>query len=110
MASVPNRVYPLNEFPEIRCDRLKVYDLSGSTATITGSINATGAVSGSKFIFRTTNTSIPSSSMSPGEIIFFTGAGTVGVTGTDLFYICVPSGSKRAIYVISGSFVSAAIA
>ncbi len=125
MASVSNRVYPLKEFPEIVTSNLRVLSISGSaiiaTGSITGStlttgkiiaanVDSVGLVSGSKFIFRTTNTSIPSSSMSPGEIIFFTGAGTVGVTGTNLFYVCVPSGSKNAIYVLSGSFVSAAIA
>src|SRR4030067_3721894 len=109
MASVPNRVYPLNEFPEIYADKVtsrvlvQAPNISGSVATITGSLNVSGAISGSRFIFRTTNTSIPSGTMSPGDIIFFTGA-AVGVTGTNLFYVCVPSGSKNAIYVLSGSF------
>lgn len=121
MASIPNRVYPLKEFPEIVTDNLRVLSISGSNIIATGSVavtgavtsatlSTTGAVSGSRFIFRTTNTSIPSGTMSPGDIIFFTGASPLGASGINLFYVCVPSGSKNAIYVLSGSFVSAAIA
>jgi len=53
--------------------------------------------------------SIPSSSMSPGDIVLVTGSPTtMGTTGAPILYLCITSGSKHSIYSVSGSYVSQA--
>ena len=91
MASVPNRVYPLNEFNEI--DTLKV---------VTTDVNASGYLSGSRLGGLTVRTPVYSGSMTPGEICIITGAS--GTTAS--LYVKLNSGSTTAIWVEDLTYTS----
>ena len=91
MASVPNRVYPMNEYREIIADKLTV--VSGSFST---------RVSAPYLVLSTTNSAIPSGSMYPGYIALVTGSDGTSAT----LYFCVRSGSGEAIYSVAGTYVS----
>jgi len=93
MASVPNRVYPLSEYREIRTDVLRAK---------TGSFATTISAPAHNFASTYTLPTIPSGSMNFGDLILATGA-----SGTSaLLYFKVKSGSGNAIYSIEGTYVS----
>ena len=91
MASVPNRVYPMNEFREIITDKV---------TTVSGSF--TGKVAAGRINFSTTNTLAPSGSMVSGDVVLVTGS-----SGTSAaLWFAVRSGSGYAIYSLEGVYQS----
>ena len=107
MASVPNRVYPLNEFNEIKTYLLQTTNITGSGtisgSTIKGTSGSFSSVIAAPLLnFSTTNTLPPSGSMGLGDLTMVTGSGGTSV----LLYLKVKSGSADAIYSIACTYVS----
>ena len=101
MASVPNRVYPQGEYGEIRTRTLRASTtVADNTTGVSGSF--TTKVRAPLLNLSTTNATIPSGSMYPGDIALFTGSAGTSAT----LYVCVRSGSGEAIYSIACTYVS----
>lgn len=101
LASVPNRVYPMSEFQEVRVDTVRATTAVVSTATVqSGSFSA--AVRAPFLGLSTTYTVPPSGSMGFGDLVLVTGSGGTSA----LLYVKCKSGSGNAIYSIACTYVS----
>jgi hypothetical protein len=101
MASVPNRVYPMSEFGEIRTNTLRASTtVADNTTGVSGSFSV--KVRAPLLNISTTNNVIPSGSMYPGDIAIATGSAGTSAT----LYICIRSGSGEAIYSADLTYVS----
>ena len=125
--SIQNAVYPLSSFGHINTNLVTTLwvsgsttvsgaDIRGTTSTIpnvsvtnlSGSGNVSGSiVLGSRQVINTINATIPSASMKIGELVLYTGANQGSTSVAAYAYLRLPSGSVGAIYVFSGSYVSA---